>query len=73
MIGIAKFSIVRPDALAPYLGDEMRVLGSSRPRASSNLHTGARPGRGAISSSRDPASTPSENESTPFPSSSRTS
>ena len=27
MIGIAKFSIARPDALAPYLGDEMRVLG----------------------------------------------
>jgi hypothetical protein len=27
MIGIAKFSIARPDALAPYLDDEMRVLG----------------------------------------------
>jgi hypothetical protein len=27
MIGIAKFSIARPDALAPYLDAEMRVLG----------------------------------------------
>jgi hypothetical protein len=27
MIGIAKFSIARPDALAPYVDDEMRVLG----------------------------------------------
>ena len=27
MIGIAKFSITRPDALAPYRDDEMRVVG----------------------------------------------
>jgi hypothetical protein len=27
MIGIAKFSIARPDALQPYIDDEMRVLG----------------------------------------------
>jgi hypothetical protein len=27
MIGIARFSIPRPDALAPYRDDEMRVLG----------------------------------------------
>jgi hypothetical protein len=27
MIGIAKFSIARPDALGPYRDDEMRVLG----------------------------------------------
>jgi len=27
MIVIAKFSVTRPDALGPYLDDEMRVLG----------------------------------------------
>ena len=27
MIGIAKFSVARPDALGPYIDDEMRVLG----------------------------------------------
>ena len=27
MIGIAKFSITRPDALAPYRDDEIRVVG----------------------------------------------
>jgi hypothetical protein len=27
VIGIAKFSVARPDALSPYLDDEMRVLG----------------------------------------------
>jgi hypothetical protein len=27
MIAIARFSIARPDALGPYIDDEMRVLG----------------------------------------------
>src|ERR1700730_12244486 len=49
-------------------------FGSSRLRASSNPHTGVPLGQGSISSSRDPASTPSETESTPtYPLSSRTS
>jgi hypothetical protein len=71
MIVFAKGSITRPDALAPYTDDEMRVAGESRRRAYSNLHTAALRAQGYISSSRDPASTPCENDSTPFPLSSR--
>jgi hypothetical protein len=33
MIVLAKGSVTKPDALAPYIDDEMRVVESSRPRA----------------------------------------
>jgi hypothetical protein len=69
---IAKFSIARPDLLAPHLDDEMRVLGELK--AEGVIETAYRraAGPGAISSSKDPASRPSENEWTPYPLLSRT-
>jgi hypothetical protein len=65
MIVIAKGSITRPDALAAHLDDEMSIMRELEAEAQSNPRTGAQPGPGSISSSRDPASTPSENKSTP--------
>jgi len=72
MIGIAKFSITRPDALAPYRDDEMRVVGELKAEGVIKTAYRRAAGPGAISSSRDPVSTPSGNESPPFPLSSRT-
>ena len=74
MFVIAKGSITCPDALALHLDDEMRVMRKLKAEGLINRRTGAPPGQGSISSSKDPASTPSENKSTPpCPLSSRTS
>ena len=48
MIVLAKGSVTKPDALAPYIDD----VESSRPRAFSKPSTGAPPGPGCTCSSK---------------------
>ena len=75
MIVIGKGSMIRPDALTPHIiDDEMRVLGELKAEGVVRSAYRRSEGPGFYLLARDPASTPSENESTtPCPSSSRTS
>jgi hypothetical protein len=75
MIVIGKGSMIRPDALTPHIiDDEMRILGDLKAEGVVRSAYRRSEGQGSICSPRDPASTPSENESTTAcPSSSRTS
>ena len=73
MIVIAKDSITRPDALAPYLDDQMRAVRELKAEGVIKSAYRRTAGPGGYLILEDPASTPCENESTPFPLSSRTS
>jgi hypothetical protein len=73
MIVLAKGSITKPDALAPYVDDEMRVVGELKGEGVIKLFIGAPPDLGCTSCSRDPASTTYEAEWTPCRLSSRAS
>jgi hypothetical protein len=62
MIVLAKGSITKPDALAPYVDDEMRVVGELKAEGVIKALYRRAAVPGCTSSSRDPASTPYEAE-----------
>jgi len=73
MIVLAKGSITKPDALAPHVDDEMRVVEELKAEGIMKAVYRRAAGPGCTSSSRDPASTPYETEWTPCRLSSRAS